>query len=90
VKHLWKALTFRVMVMFLLGVAPVAANAQMSKVKTVWVILMENHNWTGNNTGAEFGAPDIKGNPLATVYQRDPAAYIRARGAVLQSSGEPS
>ena len=26
---------------------------------------MENHNWTGNNTGASFGAPDLKGNPLA-------------------------
>jgi phospholipase C len=26
---------------------------------------MENHNWTGNNAGAAFGAPDIKGNPLA-------------------------
>ena len=44
-------------------VAP--ANAQMSRVKTVWVILMENHNWTGNNAGAAFGAPDIKGNKLA-------------------------
>lgn len=42
-----------------------AAQAQMSKVKTVWVILMENHNWTGNNAGAAFGDPDIKGNPLA-------------------------
>lgn len=41
------------------------AHAQMSKVKTVWVILMENHNWTGNNAGASFGDPDIKGNPLA-------------------------
>jgi len=41
------------------------ANAQMNEVKTVWVILMENHNWTGNNAGAAFGAPDIKGNPLA-------------------------
>jgi hypothetical protein len=37
----------------------------MSNVKTVWVILMENHNWTGNNAGAEFGDPDIKGSPLA-------------------------
>jgi len=44
---------------------PVIASAQMSKVKTVWVILMENHNWTGNNAGAAFGAPDIKGNRLA-------------------------
>ena len=44
---------------------PMTARAQLSKVKTVWVILMENHNWTGNNAGASFGAPDIKGNPLA-------------------------
>lgn len=41
------------------------ANAQMERVKTVWVIIMENHNWTGNNAGAVFGAPDIKGNKLA-------------------------
>src|SRR5262252_4354359 len=44
---------------------PITANAQMSKVKTVWVILMENHNWTGDNSGAKFGAPDLKGNPQA-------------------------
>jgi hypothetical protein len=49
----------------LLTLISVSATAQMSKVKTVWVILMENHNWTGNNAGAAFGAPDIKGNPLA-------------------------
>jgi hypothetical protein len=49
----------------LLVVMPAVTNAQLSKVKTVWVILMENHNWTGNNTGAAFGAPDLKGNPLA-------------------------
>jgi phospholipase C len=49
----------------LLVVIPTVTNAQMSKVKTVWVILMENHNWTGNNAGAAFGAPDLKGNPLA-------------------------
>ncbi len=41
------------------------ANAQMSKVKTVWVVMMENHNWTGNDAGASFGDPDIKDNPLA-------------------------
>lgn len=41
------------------------ATAQMEKVKNVWVIMMENHNWTGNNAGAAFGAPDIKGSPLA-------------------------
>jgi len=49
----------------LLAVTPAVTNAQMSKVKTVWVILMENHNWTGNNSGAAFGDPDIKGSPLA-------------------------
>jgi phosphatidylinositol-3-phosphatase len=48
-----------------LAFAPVAAHAQLSKVKTVWVILMENHNWTGNDSGAKFGDPDIKGNALA-------------------------
>lgn len=42
-----------------------AANAQRSKPKTVWVILVQNHNWTGNNSGAAFGDPDIKGSPLA-------------------------
>lgn len=36
-----------------------------SKIQYVWIILMENHNWTGNNSGASFGDPDIKGNPLA-------------------------
>ena len=44
---------------------PIPADAQMSKVKTVWLIVMENHNWTGNNSGAAFGDPDIKGNPRA-------------------------
>jgi phosphatidylinositol-3-phosphatase len=47
------------------GLFSVGASAQMSNVRTVWVILMENHNWTGNNAGAAFGAPDLKGNPLA-------------------------
>src|SRR6266446_1510708 len=65
VKHWQSSLRLLVTMMFLLGVMPVVANAQMSKMKTVWVILMENHNWTGNNAGAAFGAPDIKGNPLA-------------------------
>jgi hypothetical protein len=47
------------------GLVSVPAEAQMSKVKTVWVILMENHNWIGNNSGAAFGDPDLKGSPLA-------------------------
>jgi phosphatidylinositol-3-phosphatase len=41
------------------------ANKLPSKIKYVWIILMENHNWTGNNAGAQYGDPDIKGNPLA-------------------------
>jgi hypothetical protein len=41
------------------------SHAQLDKVKTVWVIMMENHNWIGNNAGASFGDPDIKGNKLA-------------------------
>ena len=46
-------------------VATPDTQAQMSKVKTVWIILMENHNWTGNNSGAQFGDPDLKGSSLA-------------------------
>jgi phosphatidylinositol-3-phosphatase len=65
VKHLRKVLTFSVTTLLLLIAVPVVTNAQTSKVKTVWVILMENHNWTGNNAGAAFGAPDLKGNLLA-------------------------
>lgn len=56
---------FRLVITLLLGAMPLTAVAQMSKVQTVWVLLMENHNWTGNNAGAAFGAPDIKGNKLA-------------------------
>ena len=37
----------------------------MSKVKTVFVIILENHNWTGDDAGASFGDPDLKDNPLA-------------------------
>ena len=65
VKHSRKIFTFNVTMLLLFVVMPAVMNAQMKKVKTVWVILMENHNWTGNNAGAAFGAPDIKGNPLA-------------------------
>jgi phosphatidylinositol-3-phosphatase len=65
VKHSLRILTFKATMVLLLVVMPAVMHAQMSKVKTVWVILMENHNWTGNNAGAAFGAPDIKGNPLA-------------------------
>jgi hypothetical protein len=54
-----------VTMLWLFFAMPVVTNAQMNKVKTVWVILMENHNWTGNNSGAKFGDPDIKGSLLA-------------------------
>jgi phosphatidylinositol-3-phosphatase len=63
--HLRKILTSSLTMLLLLVAMPMVMNAQMSKVKTVWVILMENHNWTGNNSGAKFGAPDLKGNLLA-------------------------
>lgn len=43
----------------------VPSHAQLSRIKTVWVVMMENHNWTGNNAGAQYGDPDIKGNKLA-------------------------
>ena len=74
-KRVWNILILAITALSMLSALP--ANAQMSKVKTVWVILMENHNWTGNNAGAAFGAPDIKGNPLAP--------YIN--GELLNTSG---
>ena len=42
-----------------------AANAQNEQGKDGLGILMENHNGTGNNSGAAFGDPDVKGSPLA-------------------------
>ena len=64
-KQFRKVLTFSATVLLLPVVMPAVMTAQMSQVKTVWVILMENHNWTGNNYGAKFGDPDIKGSLLA-------------------------
>jgi phospholipase C len=52
-------------ILSLLVVASVFAQSQMSKVKTVFVIMLENHNWTGNDAGSSFGDPDLKDNPLA-------------------------
>jgi hypothetical protein len=60
--HLRKVLTSSLTIALLLVAAPIVTNAQMSRVKTVWVILMENHNWTGNNSGAQYGDPDLKGS----------------------------
>ena len=64
-KRCLSILKISVLVLLLPMLIPQITNAQMSKVKTVWIILMENHNWTGNNAGAAFGAPDLKGSPLA-------------------------
>lgn len=60
-KQPWGGSAFCATTLSSLIVMPVVANAQMSKVKTVWLISMENHNWTGNNAGAAFGDPDLKG-----------------------------
>ncbi len=54
----------------LLLMSSLAAHAQMSKVQTVWIILMENHNWTGNSALSPSaisnnGDPDLKRSPLA-------------------------
>lgn len=66
-KRLLKILTLSVTTLSLLLAAASAAQAQtqMSHVKHVFIILMENHNWTGDGTGASFGDPDIKGSDLA-------------------------
>jgi phospholipase C len=64
-KHVKKSFALCIAALLWFALTPAHCNAQLSKVKTVWVILMENHNWTGNNAGAAFGAPDLKGNPLA-------------------------
>ena len=81
-KHLRRVLTFSVAVLLMAMVVPVFANAQMSRVKTVWVILMENHNWTGNNAGASFGDPDLKATPCP-LCQWDTAEYIGSRRAIF-------
>ena len=57
----------RVTMLSLLFAMPVATQAQtqMSKVKHVFIILMENHNWTGDNSAASAGDPDLKGSSSA-------------------------
>src|SRR5216683_1935283 len=66
-KALRKVLPFSLTMLSLLFAISAATQAQtqMSNVRHVFIILMENHNWTGNNSGASFGAPDIKGSGLA-------------------------
>jgi phosphatidylinositol-3-phosphatase len=60
----------QVLVMPMLAQSPgpvdtVSASVGPQKVKIVFVIMMENKNWTGNDAGASFGDPDLKDNPLA-------------------------
>ena len=88
-KQFRKVLTFSATVLLLLVVMPGVMTAQMSKVKTVWVILMENHNWTGNNSGAKYGDPDIKGSLLAPYANGQVAGYSGTRRAVFQPAGQP-
>ncbi|MGB8479752.1 MAG: alkaline phosphatase family protein [Acidobacteriaceae bacterium] len=75
-KRSWKILFLAVMASLVampMGMHAQSQTSQMtataqkfpSKIKYVWIILMENHNWTGNNAGAAFGDPDIKGSSLA-------------------------
>src|SRR2546427_12706629 len=54
----------------LLFAIPIATQAQtqMSNVKHGVIILMENRNWTGDNSGASFGAPDLSGNTTLAPY----------------------
>jgi hypothetical protein len=46
-------------------VAAISTGSSLERVKTVFVIMMENHNWIGNDSAASFGDPDLKDNPLA-------------------------
>ena len=52
----------------LLAVVPATSQTQMSKVKHVFIILMENHNWSGDNSQALTGNPDLKGNITQAPY----------------------
>ena len=67
VKRVSIIFTLLVPLLTLAVVLPLVAQTQtqMSHVKHVFIILMENHNWTGDNSGASFGSPDLKGSPLA-------------------------
>jgi hypothetical protein len=65
-----------------------AANAQMSKVKTVRVVLMENHNWTGITVLHLVIL--IAWQPVSTICQRRAARYCGSRAAVSQPTRQPS
>jgi phosphatidylinositol-3-phosphatase len=66
VKYSRPLLTLAVTMLLLFAMPlAIAARTQMSNVKHVFVILMENHNWTGNNSAASSGDPDLKSSSLA-------------------------
>jgi len=52
------------------ALVPTFSFAQMSKVRTVFVIMLENHNWSGNNAAAAYNDPDLQNNPLAPYVNR--------------------
>jgi hypothetical protein len=68
--------------------AAFSTGSSMQKVKTVFVIMMENKNWTGNNTGASFGDPRFERQSLGALHQRRPLQYLGTSAAVLQPSGK--
>ena len=61
-KHLWKILWLGASLLWLPFAVPVAAQAQsqMSNVKHVFVILMENHNWTATTAPRQLATPISK------------------------------
>src|SRR5438876_11906956 len=92
VKHLRNILSLSVATLSLLFALPIATQAQteMSHVKHVFIILMENHNWTGDNSGATFGAPDIKGRTFAPYINSLIALRARAEQYFHPPGNHPS
>jgi phosphatidylinositol-3-phosphatase len=70
VTHLRRTLARSIIMLVLLVALPITtpAQTQMSKVKHVFIILMENHNWTGDNSAASSGSPDLSGNTAQAPY----------------------
>ena len=59
------------------------AATTLHHIKTVFIIVMENHNWTGN------GSLDIKGNPGRSLHQLHPSAHGFLCQQLQQPAGEP-
>jgi hypothetical protein len=67
-----------------------AANAQNEQGKDGLGILMENHNGTGNNSGAAFGDPDVKGSPLAPYANGVPLDTAAHAESSITTTRQPS